>query len=49
MERAIENYEKAIQLNPKYNRPLLNKGIALVEDGRTKEAEEWFWKISLQL
>lgn len=49
MERAIENYEKAIQLNPKYNRPLLNKGMALVESGRTKEAEEWFRKISLQL
>ena len=49
MNRAIENYEKAIQLNPKYNRPLLNKGMALVEAGRTKEAEEWFRKISLQL
>jgi tetratricopeptide (TPR) repeat protein len=49
MNRAIENYEKAIQLNPKYSRPLLNKGMALVEAGRTKEAEEWFRKISLQL
>jgi tetratricopeptide (TPR) repeat protein len=49
MNRAIENYEKAIQLNPRYNRPLLNKGIALVESGRAIEAEEWFRKISLQL
>ncbi len=49
MRSAIENYEKAMQLNPKYNRPMLNKGMALVESGLTSEAAEWFRKISLQL
>jgi len=41
-ERAIENYDKAITLHPKYTRAYLNKGIALVQMGRTEEAGEWF-------
>ena len=41
-ERAIENYDKAITLHPKYTRAYLNKGIALVQMGRTEEAREWF-------
>ena len=41
-ERAIENYDKAITLYPKYIRAHLNKGIALVELGRVEEAMEWF-------
>ena len=49
MNRAIENFEVAIKLNPKYSKPWLNKGMALVELGRVREAEEWFRKFSLQL
>jgi tetratricopeptide (TPR) repeat protein len=41
-ESAIENYDKAIMLNPKYTKACLNKGIALVELGRVGEAREWF-------
>jgi tetratricopeptide (TPR) repeat protein len=41
-ESAIENYDKAIMLHPKYVRAHLNKGIALVELGRIEEAKEWF-------
>ena len=41
-ERAIENYDKAIMLHPKYIRAHINKGIALVELGRVEEAKEWF-------
>lgn len=41
-ERAIENYDKAIMLHPKYIRAHINKGIALVELGRVEEAREWF-------
>ena len=41
-ESAIENYDKAIRLNPKYTKAYLNKGIALVALGRTEEAMEWF-------
>ena len=39
---AIERYEKALALNPQYSRAYLNKGIALVELGRSKDAEGWF-------
>jgi tetratricopeptide (TPR) repeat protein len=42
LERAIESYDKAIRLNPKYTKARLNKGIALVELGRVAEAREWF-------
>jgi len=38
---AIEGYDKAIRLNPEYNKARLNKGIALVELGRLEEAREW--------
>jgi tetratricopeptide (TPR) repeat protein len=41
-ECAIENYDKAIMLHPKYIRAQLNRGIALVELGRVEEAREWF-------
>jgi tetratricopeptide (TPR) repeat protein len=41
-ECAIENYDKAIMLHPKYIRAHLNRGIALVELGRVEEAREWF-------
>lgn len=41
-ESAIENYDKAIRLNPKYTKAYLNKGIALVTLGRTEEARQWF-------
>ncbi len=41
-EDAIAGYDKAIQLNPKYTRARLNKGIALVELSRGWEAREWF-------
>ncbi len=41
-ECAIENYDKAIMLHPKYIRAQLNRGIALVELGRVGEAREWF-------
>lgn len=41
-ESAIEDYDKAIILNPKYTKAYLNKGIALVELGRLDEAGEWF-------
>ena len=41
-ESAIENYDKAIMLHPKYTKARINKGIALVELGRTEEAREWF-------
>jgi len=41
-ELAIENYDKAIILHPKYTKAYLNKGIALVELGRVEEAGEWF-------
>jgi len=39
---AIENYDKAIVLNPKYTKARLNKGIALAELGRVEEASELF-------
>jgi len=42
LERAIESYDKAIRLNPKYTKARLNKGIALVELGRVDEARKWF-------
>ncbi len=42
LESAIESYDKAIRLNPKYTKARLNKGIALVESGRVAEAREWF-------
>jgi tetratricopeptide (TPR) repeat protein len=42
LERAIESYDRAIRLNPKYTKARLNKGIALVELGRIAEAREWF-------
>jgi tetratricopeptide (TPR) repeat protein len=45
--RAIECYDKAILLNPKYKRPYLNKGMALTELGRDDEAEELFGKLPL--
>jgi len=41
-EVAIENYDKAIMLNPEYTKACLNKGIALAELGRVEEAREWF-------
>ncbi len=40
-ESAIENYDKALMLHPKYTKACLNKGIALVELGRIEEAREW--------
>jgi len=43
--RAIECYDKAILLNPKYIKPYLNKGMALVELGHDEEAEELFRKL----
>lgn len=42
LNSAIENYEKAIALNPKYSKARLNKGIAVVELGRLAEARECF-------
>lgn len=45
--RAIECYDKAIVLNPKYKKPYLNKGMALVELGHDEEAGELFRKLSL--
>lgn len=42
LNSAIENYDKAIDLNPKYSKARLNKGIALVELGRVAEARECF-------
>jgi len=42
LNSAIENYDKAIALNPKYSKARLNKGIALVELGRLVEARECF-------
>lgn len=42
LNSAIENYDKALRLNPKYTKARLNKGIALVELGRLAEAREWF-------
>lgn len=41
-ERAIDDYDKALALNPGYSRAYLNKGIALVEMGHLDEAAEWF-------
>jgi tetratricopeptide (TPR) repeat protein len=41
-EKAIEDYDKSLMLNPKYSRAYLNKGIALVELGRPSEAAGWF-------
>ncbi|RKX42458.1 MAG: hypothetical protein DRP27_09355 [Thermotogae bacterium] len=43
-QSAIENYDKAIRLNPKYAKACLNKGIALAELGQLEEAREWFKK-----
>ncbi len=40
--KAIEGYDKAIGLNPEYNKARLNKGIALAELGRVEEAKDWF-------
>ena len=45
--RAIECYDKAIVLNPKYRRPYLNKGMALVDLGCSEEAEELFRNLTL--
>jgi tetratricopeptide (TPR) repeat protein len=45
--RAIECYDKAILLNPKYKKPYLNKGMALVELGRDEEAGELFRNLPL--
>ncbi|MFQ5924832.1 MAG: tetratricopeptide repeat protein [Dehalococcoidia bacterium] len=42
LDSAIENYDRAIRLNPKYAKARLNKGIALVELGRLAEASERF-------
>ena len=44
LESAIESYDKAIRLNPKYTKARLNKGIALVELGRIEEARGWLEK-----
>ena len=41
LESAIQSYDKAIRLNPKYTKTRLNKGIVLVELGRFEEAREW--------
>jgi tetratricopeptide (TPR) repeat protein len=45
LKGAIENYDKAISLNPRYTKARLNKGVALVELGRMGEAREWFSRV----
>ncbi len=42
LEGAVENYDKALRLNPRYIKARLNKGIALVELGRVEQARDLF-------
>ena len=43
-DEAIENYRKAIQINPNYSEALNNLGVALADKGRFDEAIENFRK-----
>ena len=40
LENAIENYDKALRLNPGYTKAYLNKAMALSQLGRAEEAKE---------
>ncbi len=42
LKLATSCYDKAIKLNPSYERASLNKGIALAQWGKLAEAEENF-------
>ena len=39
--KAIESYDKALKLNPKYAKAYYNKGLALLELGRVEEAKTY--------
>lgn len=39
LEEAVQSYSKAIRLNPKYTKAYLNRGLALIKLGRSKEAQ----------
>ena len=42
LEEAVQNYSKAIRLNPNYTKAYLNRGIALSLLGRDEEAKQDF-------
>lgn len=41
---AVESYDKALKLNPKYVKAYHNKGLALTQLGRMEEAKEYLAK-----
>jgi tetratricopeptide (TPR) repeat protein len=38
LEEAIQNYKKAIEINPKYDRAYYNLALALYQQGKLEEA-----------
>jgi len=43
-QKALDAFEKAIEINPRYTKPLINKGIVLGKLGQDNEAIECFDK-----
>jgi tetratricopeptide (TPR) repeat protein len=48
-ERALNELERALELNPRYVEALIHRGIVLNELGRTDEAEEAFTRAAANL
>jgi tetratricopeptide (TPR) repeat protein len=48
-QRALEELDRALQLNPKYVEALIHRGLVLNELGRTVDAEEAFSRASASL
>jgi tetratricopeptide (TPR) repeat protein len=48
-QRALQELERALELNPKYVEALIHRGLVLNELGRTEEAEEAFTRASASL
>jgi len=46
-ERAVEEFDRALALNPRYLEALIHRGLVLNELGRAEEAEESFRRASL--
>src|SRR5215213_6461868 len=48
-ERALQELERALELNPKYVEALIHRGLVLNELGRTVEAEDAFTRAASNL
>ena len=44
MDEAITWYDKALEVNPRDNHAMRNKGVSLSEKGQEDEAITWFDK-----